>query len=131
MSRSVSEWEGKSHDSKIPDRVKLRIWLRDGGRCHLTGRRIMPGDKFEYEHVIELCNGGRHAESNIKLALKGKEHKAKTAAALKQRARSDAAVKRHAGIRKPSRMAGSKDSPIKMTFNGPVWRATGEPVRPK
>ena len=56
MARSTEEWVGKTDDAKIPDRVKLRIWLREQGRCHLTGRRILPSDKFEYEHVIELCD---------------------------------------------------------------------------
>jgi 5-methylcytosine-specific restriction protein A len=131
MSRAVPEWVGAHDDAKIPDRVKLRIWIREKGRDYLTGQFIRPGEPYEFEHEHALCNGGKHCESNLRLVKKGPAHKAKTAADLKQRVRNDKAAKRHAGIKKPSRMVGSKDSPIKMTFNGPVWRATGEPVRPK
>lgn len=130
--RSVPLWEGKTPDAKIPDRVRLRIWIREGGRDYLTGALIRPGEPYEYEHVIALCNGGKHREDNIRLVKKGKAHKEKTARDLKQRVRGDKAAKRYAGIKKPSRMVGSKDSPIKMTIqHGPVWRDTGLPVNPR
>ena len=40
--RSVPEWIGKTPDSAIPNAVKLRIWFREGGRCHVTGAIIRP-----------------------------------------------------------------------------------------
>lgn len=76
--REVPEWIADNPDQAVPTRVKLRIWEREGGRCHLTGRKIMPGDKFEYEHRIAICNGGEHRETNIYLALADK-HREKTA----------------------------------------------------
>jgi 5-methylcytosine-specific restriction protein A len=128
--RSVELWEGKTPDAKIPDRVKLRIWVREHGRDYLTNELIRPGDAYEFEHVIALCNGGKHREDNIRLVKKGKAHKEKTARDLKQRVRGDKAAKRHAGIKKPSRMPGSRDSPYKLKMDGTlVWRDTGEPVR--
>lgn len=105
MARTVPEWIGKSDDSKIPDHVKLRIWAREDGRCYLTGAKIRPGDKYEFEHVIALAlwtgEGHGNRESNIRLALK-EAHKAKTASDRKVQAKSDRVRKKHLGIRKPS-----------------------------
>lgn len=114
--RSVNEWQGATDDAKIPDRVKVRIWTREGGRCSLTGRKIMPGEPFDYEHRIALCNGGRHAESNIVLVLRGKVHQAKTAADLALRAKTDRQAKKHLGITRPK---GSLSHPtLKRTMSG-------------
>lgn len=76
--RAVPEWVADHPDQEIPQRVKLRIWERCAGRCSITGRKIMPGDAFDYEHRIALCNGGTHREFNIVLALRDK-HREKTA----------------------------------------------------
>jgi 5-methylcytosine-specific restriction protein A len=132
LSRSVPEWQGSSPDAKIPDRVKLRIWIREGGRDYLTGALIRPGEQYEFEHEVALCNGGKHIESNIRLVKKGKAHQEKTARDLKQRVRNDKAVKRHAGIKKPSAFSTSRDGPYKQKMDGTlVWRDTGEPVNPR
>lgn len=96
--RAVDLWVGKTPDAAIPPRVKLRIWNREGGRCSLTGRKIMPGEPFDYEHRIALCNGGRHAEDNIVLALRGKVHQAKTADDVAIKAKTDRIAKKHLGI---------------------------------
>jgi 5-methylcytosine-specific restriction protein A len=77
MSRSVEEWIGKTDDTPIPPRVKLRIWERCGGRCYLTGKKIMPGDAHDYDHIRAICNGGQNRESNIALILRDK-HREKT-----------------------------------------------------
>jgi len=87
--RSVEEWIGRTPDSKIPDRVKLRIWRREEGRCYLTGAKIMPGDAFEYEHRKRIEDGGKNCESNIFLAL-STQHKRKSAAERKRAKKADA-----------------------------------------
>lgn len=58
--RAVPEWIGATPDTPIPKRVKDRIWLREGGRCYLTGRKIQIGDAFEFEHVIAITLGGEN-----------------------------------------------------------------------
>lgn len=98
--RETKEWIGASDDAKIPDRIKLRIWVREQGRCYLTGAQIRPGDKYQFEHKVALCNGGQHRESNIFLALDD-PHKDKTAEDRAQKERDDRIIKRHAGIKKP------------------------------
>lgn len=99
--RAVEEWVGATDDAAIPPRVKLRIWNRCGGRCSLTGRKIMPGEPFDYEHRTALCNGGQHREFNIVLALRGKVHQAKTAEDVAIKAKTDRIAKKHLGIWPP------------------------------
>lgn len=124
MSRAVPEWFGKTPDAAIPPRVKLRIWEREGGKCHISGRKIVPGDAFEYEHFVALCNGGEHRESNIGLALTDK-HKEKTAADVAEKSRIARKKAKHLGIRSTSRpMPGSKASGIRKRMNGDVERWT-------
>ena len=116
MTRATDIWVGATSDAKIPDRVKLRIWAREEGRCSITGLKIdARKDAYEFEHRIALCNGGRHSEDNIVLVLKA-AHKAKTAADVKTRAKIDRIRKREAGIKKPSRGFGTKSR----KFNGEV-----------
>jgi 5-methylcytosine-specific restriction protein A len=46
MPRSVAEWIGKTDNTPVPPRVKMRIFERHNGRCYLTvpqdhaGRRV-------------------------------------------------------------------------------------------
>lgn len=109
--RAVDEWIGATADTKIPERVKLRIWEREGGRCYLTGQKIRPGDKYEFEHVIALAlwtgEGHGNRESNLRLALKD-AHKAKTRADRAEQAKSDRIRKRHLGISRPKHQWGSR-----------------------
>lgn len=95
--RAVPEWVADNDDQAIPPRVKLRIWERCGGKCALTGRKIMPGDAFDYEHRIALCNGGRHAEFNIVLALRDK-HREKTADDVALKSKVARVRAKHLGI---------------------------------
>ena len=76
--RSVEEWRGKTPDAKVPPRVRLRVFDKHEGRCHLTGRKIMPGDLWDLDHIVALVNGGEHRESNLAPALRDK-HREKTA----------------------------------------------------
>lgn len=84
MSRSVDLWVGKDDDAAIPPRVKLRVWERCGGRCAITGRKLRPGDAYEFDHIIPLILGGAHAEANLQLVSR-EAHKEKT--------REDVAIK--------------------------------------
>lgn len=95
--RAVPEWIGATPDTPIPTRVKLRIWEREGGKCYLTGRKIMPGDAFEYEHVIAISVGGENREGNIRLAL-SEAHKAKTAKDRKDGSKIDRIKLKHNGL---------------------------------
>ena len=100
MARTVSEWIGKTDNTPIPPRVKLRIWERENGTCYLSGRKISTGEPYQFEHEIAICNGGRNSEDNIKLALADK-HKIKTKADLAEKAKVASVAKKHIGAVAP------------------------------
>jgi 5-methylcytosine-specific restriction enzyme A len=78
MTRTVKEWAGSSDDARVPPRVRLRIFERHGGVCHLSGVKIVPGMAWDLDHIVALVNGGKHCESNLAPALKA-PHRVKTA----------------------------------------------------
>lgn len=123
MSREVPEWIGKTPDTPAPPRVKLRVFERYKGICYLSGRKIMPGDKWQLEHPLAIINGGENRESNMAPALVT-PHKVKTAADVAQKAKNDRVRKRHLGIKKPSRFACSRNSRWKKKIDGTVERRT-------
>lgn len=101
--RTVPEWIGKTDDAKIPPRVKLRIWLDHEGICWLSKRKIRPGEPWDIEHKVALCNGGQHRETNMAPALRDK-HREKTAADVREKAMIAAKQKANLGIRPASRL---------------------------
>lgn len=101
--RTLDEWIGASPDAKIPPRVRLRVFERDNGKCHLTGRRIRAGEAWECDHIVALCNGGEHRETNLAPAL-SEPHKIKTKSDVREKAKIARLRKRHLGIKKPRTM---------------------------
>lgn len=97
MARKVKEWIGATPDTKVPPRVRLRIFKAFDGCCYLSGRPIRPGEAWELEHKVALILGGEHRESNLAPALT-EFHKAKTAAEMKVKAKTDAIAKKHLRI---------------------------------
>jgi hypothetical protein len=113
--RLVAEWIGKMPDSKPPAYVLLRIFRRAKGMCHISNRKIMPGDKWQAEHIVALHAGGENRESNLAPALID-AHKIKTAEELAIKAKTDRVAKKHAGIARPAakiKSAGFAPSPEK------------------
>jgi 5-methylcytosine-specific restriction protein A len=123
MSRSVPEWIGKSDDTKVPPHVRLRVFETHWGKCHLSGRRIQPGEAWECDHVIALINGGENRESNLAPALKT-AHKVKTAADVAEKSRVRRKRMKFLGIAPKSGrpMPGSKSSGFRKKMNGEVVR---------
>jgi 5-methylcytosine-specific restriction endonuclease McrA len=119
MTRSVPEWIGKTPDEKIPPRVRLRVFERHGGVCHLSGRRIAAGEPWDCDHVRALVNGGEHRETNLAPALRDK-HREKTAEDVAEKAAVRRKALAHHGIRKRSSFPCSKDSPFKKKLDGSV-----------
>jgi 5-methylcytosine-specific restriction enzyme A len=97
MSRSTEEWIAKHDDQAIPPRVKLRVWNRCGGKCALSGRKLMPGDAFDYDHIRALCNGGEHRETNLQLVSRDK-HREKTAEDVAERVKTERIRQKFLGI---------------------------------
>lgn len=116
--RSVPEWIGKTPDTRIPPRVKLRVFLAHGGVCHLSKRKIMPGEEWDCDHVRALINGGENRETNLAPALKDK-HREKTRADLDEKSKVYRTRAKHLGLwPKGQRIGGRK-------FNGEPIRAKG------
>ena len=119
MTREVPEWIGKTPDTPAPPRVRLRVFEKYKGVCYLSGRKIMPGDKWQLEHPQALINGGENRESNMAPVLV-EPHKVKTAQDLAQKSKDYRVRAKHNGIRKPSRFPGSRDSRFKKRLDGTV-----------
>jgi len=116
--RSTPEWIGKTPDTAIPARVKLRVFEAHKGICALTGRKINVGDQWDCDHAQALANGGENRESNLQPALR-KAHRQKTAKDVAIKAKDARVRKKHLGIEtKKATIAGSKDSKYKRTVDG-------------
>ena len=118
--RAVPEWIARHDDEAIPKRVKLRVFERAGGICHISGRKITAADQWECDHITALCNGGEHRESNLAPALRDK-HRAKTAEDVGVKSKTARVRAKHLGIKRSARpMPGSRASKWKQKLNGQV-----------
>ena len=103
MARSVAAWVGKTDDTAIPPRVRLRVWERCEGKCHKCQRKIPVGDKWILEHLIALINGGANAEPNLCLTCSWCKP-IKDAEDVAEKAKTYAVKAKHLLPRKPSRL---------------------------
>ena len=101
MSRSVPEWIGKTDDTPVPPRVRLRVFELHNGTCHLSGRKILPGDDWDCDHIVSLKRGGENRESNLAPAIR-QRHREKTATENSEDAKVERIRKKHLGIIKPN-----------------------------
>lgn len=120
MSRSTPEWVGKTPNSGVPPRVRLRVWERCQGMCGVCGRKIGPADTWIIEHLHALILGGENRESNLGVTC-GWCKPVKDREDIAIKVKSDRVRKRHAGIKTTSRpMPGSRASGFKRKMNGEV-----------
>lgn len=113
MPRSVPEWIGKTHDSPIPPRVRLRVFERCGGICHLSNRFIRAGEAWQLDHIVSLVNGGEHRECNLAPVLT-EPHRAKTAEDVREKSIVRRKRMKHLGISAKKKKMGYRK------FNGQV-----------
>lgn len=107
-SRSVPEWIGATPDTPVPPRVKARVFQKYGGVCHRSGRKIMPGESWDTDHVLAIINGGQNRESNLAPILRDRPHKEKTAEDLKIKSKTARMRAKHLGLVKPKGTIRSK-----------------------
>ncbi len=120
MARSLDkEWIGKTDDAKIPDRVRLRVFDRHNGICHISRRKIRAGEGWQCDHIVALVNCGLHRESNLAPVLID-PHKIKTKEDVAEKAKVARKRKNFLGIKKPSRFPGSRNSKWKKKMDGTV-----------
>lgn len=100
MPRPVAEWIGKTPQAKCPPRVRLRIFDREHGICHICKLPIKAGkEKWEGDHVPALINGGENRESKI-FPAHVHCHKGKTAQDVAEKAKTDAMRMKDIGIKR-------------------------------
>jgi 5-methylcytosine-specific restriction protein A len=95
--RTAPEWTGKTADSKPPKSVLDRLFLRQGGKCAISGRKIRPGDSTHADHIKALKDGGTNSEGNLQLVL-ADAHRVKTSAENTARAKERRLRLKHAGL---------------------------------
>lgn len=103
MSRSVPAWVGKTDDSAIPPRVRLRVWDREEELCHRCRRHIPADDAWIIEHRLAIILGGANAEQNLCLTCSWCKP-AKDAEDVAEKAASARVRQKHLGIRPESTM---------------------------
>lgn len=128
MSRGVDEWIGKTDDTPVPPRVRLRVFRRREGVCHICKTNIV-GKRWVCDHILALINGGENREDNLWPIHEACDRRVKTPADVAVKAKNDAVAMRHIGIkkRKGRPMPGSRDSGIKRKIGGEIeWRKKSE-----
>lgn len=95
--RSLPEWVADHPDQAVPQRVKLRIWERCGGKCALTGKKLRPGDEYDFDHIVPLALGGAHRETNLRVVSR-EAHREKSKAEVSAKAKADRTRAKFLGI---------------------------------
>ncbi|TKT80029.1 HNH endonuclease [Aquamicrobium sp. LC103] len=99
MARPVAEWIGKHHGVNIPPRVRLRVFDRHSGICHLCKLPIKSGETWQADHVVALINGGEHREANLAPAH-SHCHVGKTARDLAEKSKVARVRQKHTGAKR-------------------------------
>lgn len=123
MPRKLEEWIGASPDTPIPDRVRVRVFERDKGRCQCCDRFIAAGDLWQTDHTVAIINGGENREANLRTLLDAC-HKAKTKGDVAEKSVIYKKKLARMGLKKSKwrPMAGTKRSGWKRKMDGTVER---------
>ena len=106
--RTLPEWIGKTDDSRPPLRVRLRVFDRHGGICHISKIKITASDIWQLDHIVALINGGKNCESNMAPALT-EPHKKKTKVDVKIKAKVARIRANFTGAKQPTGKIKSRD----------------------
>lgn len=99
MARSVAEWIGKTDDTPIPDRVKVRVRERFNGRCAKCGRDLRAGH-WDADHRQAIINGGENREGNLQPLCDDPCHPAKTKTDVAEKSATYHTKLKHYGVRR-------------------------------
>lgn len=123
--RAVEEWIGATPDTRIPPRVRLRVFYRDSGICQCGCTRLIhAGEKWQTDHKIALVNGGENRESNLRTLLT-KHHATKTAEDVAEKSRVARKRAKFLGIqpiRQKIQSAGFRKAPPQRSASRPLER---------
>ena len=99
MPRSVQEWVGRTDDTKVPPRVRQRVYDRHNGVCHICKLPIKIGETWHADHITALIEGGENRESNLGPAhdhcnlAKSNDEKARKSKVAKTRQKHTGAIR--------------------------------------
>jgi len=65
MPRKTAEWIGKTPDTKVPDRVRVRVFEFYDGVCQLCTAPILLAKDYVTDHRYPLISGGANRETNL------------------------------------------------------------------
>jgi len=127
MTRELPEWIGKTDDSAVPPRVRVRIFDRYDGCCQCgCNRKIMAGESWDAEDTIAIINGGQRRESNLKPWL-SEHHPKKTALDVAEKSRVYRKRAKFLGVmpkRQKIQSAGFRKAAPQRTASRPIERRT-------
>lgn len=122
MTRTVSEWVGRTDDSPVPPQVRLRVWERDKGVCQCGCGIKIDNKPWDTDHTVALVNGGENKESNLRTLLRS-HHREKTAEDVHEKSIVRRKRMKFIGLKAKSRpIPGSKASGLRKRMNGSVER---------
>jgi hypothetical protein len=98
MPRTSAEWIGKTDDTPVPARVRLRVLDRYDRQCDTCKRDIRAGDSWTCDHVKPLILGGPNRENNLH-PLCAWCHGPKTAGEVQVKSQNYKRARKHAGIK--------------------------------
>ena len=107
---------------------RVKIWDAHDGICHICELPIILGQPWQADHIIPRGLTGsdeleEYAPAHVDC------HQDKTRNDNRTVKKATRVRANHLGIRKPSRMQGSRDSRLKKKVSGEVVdRETGEPI---
>jgi len=102
MTRAVPEWIGKTPNSPVPPRVKLRVFQKFDGICPKCTRRLQP-KHWDTDHKIALINGGENRESNLQPLCDTPCHSQKTKQDIAQKSETYRKQSKSAGVKRMKR----------------------------
>ena len=98
MARALPEWIGKTSNTTVPPRVRLRNLAASGNTCGISGLTIRAGDAWQTDHKVALIAGGENRESNLHPVLT-KYHRLKTAREITEKAQVARSSKAVMGVK--------------------------------
>lgn len=117
--RAILEWVGRTPDTVAPESVQLRVLLRQGRKCAITGRTKGKDEEFQCDHIVRLKDGGLNVESNLQMILVD-AHKIKSAKERTDGAKVARLQKRALGIGQTIKQRKAFQSKYKKKVNGEV-----------
>ncbi len=119
MSRSVPEWIGKTDDTPVPPKVRLRVFERFGGVCCECTLKIS-GKRWICDHRKALINGGENRERNLGPIHEACDKEVKTPADVAEKRINTRVRMAHLGIKKTKGrpMPGTRASGWKQKIGG-------------